>query len=199
MTSARITAVMVTYNSAVVAHRAVNALLTGTQVPASIVIVDNASGDTRYLDELARTSSLVTLVKLSQNTGFCAGNNHAMAHVGRSDHVLLLNPDAFVSCTFVERASALLEQDASVGAVGPKLLAAEPETGSPTGRIDSAGIFQTSLGRFYDRGQAEVDHDQYAERGLDVTALCAAAVLLRREAIDDITRGGPLLEDILDS
>ena len=192
--AAEVTAVLVSYNSGLVLSRAVAALEAGSRRPASIVVVDNASIDHQYLDELERTHPRVDLLRLSDNTGYCEGNNRGLQRARDRNHVLLLNPDAFVSATFIEQAVGVLEQDPSIGAVGPKLLTANQANGEPTGRIDSGGIFQTRLGRFYDREQGAPDQGQCDEEDLDVTALCAAAMLIRREALDYITRSSPLFD-----
>jgi N-acetylglucosaminyl-diphospho-decaprenol L-rhamnosyltransferase len=189
-----ITALLVSYNSQAVLSRAVSALQAGTQPPDSVVVVDNASSDPTYLDELVEAHPAVDVVRLSTNAGYCVGNNLGIERIARHNDVLLLNPDAFVSRTFLEQAGALLDRDPSIGAVGPKLLGADQADGEPTGRIDSGGIFQTRWGRFYDRGQGAPDRGQCGEVDLDVTALCAAAVLIRREALDDVTRSSPLFD-----
>jgi GT2 family glycosyltransferase len=189
-----ITALVVSHDSEVVLHRAVAALHAGSQPPDSVVVVDNASRDGSYLDEIEASYPSVKVLRLQVNVLFCAGNNLGMAILDPTHDLLLLNPDAFVLPTFLEEAAAVLARDPSIGAVGPKLLGARPEDGIPTGRVDSAGIFQTRGGRFYDRGQGEVDEGQFDDADLDVVALCAAAMLVRREALDDVTSSDPLFD-----
>lgn len=189
-----VTAVIVSFNSQPVLERAVTTLLTGSQPPTAVIVVDNASTDTTYLDRLQGAFPSVRLLMLAENVGYCVGNNLGLGLAAHDDDLLLLNPDAFVSSTFVEQASAALRRDPSLGAVGPKMMGADPSDGQPTGLIDSGGIFQTRWGRFYDRGQGEVDKGQCDETDLDVVALCAAAVLVRREALDDVTRGQSLFD-----
>lgn len=195
MTASRpgISALVVSHNSEAVLHRAIAALYAGSRAPDSVVVVDNASHDSSYLDEIEASYPTVTMLRLSRNTRFCEGNNRGLALVDRTHDLLLLNPDAFVSRTFVEQAQAVLGWDPSIGAVGPKLLGARAD-GSPTGLLDSGGIFQTRWGRFYDRGQGDVDEGQCDATDLDVVALCAAAMLVRREALEDVTRGEPLFD-----
>lgn len=173
--------VMVTYNSATVARRAVESLARGSLAPEVLVIVDNGSGDTTYLDAVASEFPFVQVVKLETNVGYCAGNNRGFDEIG-DRHLLLLNPDAFVSEEFLEGALKILAEDTRIGAVGPKLLGADPRSGRPTGLIDSAGIAQTRWGRFFDRGMGLPDTME-AGGPEDATALCAAAMLIRRDAI----------------
>lgn len=179
-------ALMVTFNSQRVTRRAVEHLARGFLVPEILVIVDNGSEDTMYLNEIERAFDFVKVLKLGENLGFCAGNNRGLGLIG-DRHLLLLNPDSFVEPAFLRDAVGLLAVDRCVGAVGPRLLGADPDTGAPTGLLDSTGIAQTPWGRFYDRGMGDADVDQFTAGPEDAVALCAAAMLVRREAVRSVT------------
>ena len=186
--------VIVTHNSEKVVRRCVEALTAGELVPTKIVVVDNASRQPEYVDELARDFAEVEALILAENVGFCAGNNRGVERLDPNLHVSLINPDAFVSAEFLIDAVHALETGQRVGAVGPKLLGADPATGQPTGLIDSAGIGQTRWGRYYDRGQGQPDRGQYDVPG-QPAALCAAAVMLHRDAVRALTHDRRLFDE----
>jgi len=188
-----VTAILVTHNSQGVVERALSALLAGDEVPHRIIIVDSGSDDLAYLGDLGFGPSAGKVVTAGANVGFCVGNNLGLPLAEPADDVLLLNPDAFVSPAFLRDSRAFLAQDPQVGAVGPKLRGFDLATDAPTGLIDSAGVFQTGWGRFYDRGQRERDQGQY-DRTEDAVALCGAALLLRRAALDQVLLSGQIFD-----
>jgi len=191
---ASVAAILVTYDSGATIERAVTALRAGATAPDPILVVDNGSTDPESLAALERVAADATVIRLASNTGFCAANNTGYRAAGQVDHVLFCNPDAYVTPAFLAEAVRHLDEHPSVGAVGPRLLALD-ERGEPNGRIDSAGIGQTWYGRFVDLDQGEADDgpgDGTARRAL---ALCAAAVLTRRSALDEVAlREGPFDE-----
>lgn len=189
-----VSALVVSHDSEAVLHRAIAALHAGSRRPDAVVVVDNDSRDRSYLDRLESAYPSLRVLRLEENTRFCVGNNTGLALVDPTHDLLLLNPDAFVSATFLEEAVAALGREPAIGAIGPKLLGARRSDGEPTGLVDSAGIFQTPAGRFYDRGQGAPDDGRFDEADLDAVALCAAAMLVRREALDSVTRDRPLFD-----
>jgi len=180
-----VTAILVTHNSQGVVERAMSALLAGSEVPHRIIVVDSGSDDLSYLASLSFGRSDGKVITAGANVGFCVGNNLGLPLAEPADDVLLLNPDAFVSPAFLRDSRAFLAQDPQIGAIGPKLCGFDLATDTVTGLIDSAGVFQTGWGRFRDRGQREPDHGQY-DQTQDAVALCGAALLLRRSALDQV-------------
>jgi GT2 family glycosyltransferase len=89
-----------------------------------IVLIENASGD-GIADYVRKRFPHVKVVESPENLGFARGNNRAFSHcTGR--HILLLNPDAFVCDSgLVDRLADVLESNAKIGAVGPKLINAD--------------------------------------------------------------------------
>jgi GT2 family glycosyltransferase len=187
--------VIVTHDSEKFIERAVDRLLAGTEVPDRVVIVDSGSADTSRVEHIASSHHEVELIALEHNVGFCAANNIGLDALGDLERVLFLNPDAFVTPDFVRGAMAVLDADSMIGAMNPKLLGAEPERGNPTGLIDCAGVFQTAIGKVYDRGQGEPDRGQFDHGLEDVPALCAAAMLCRRDALQSVAKGSEVFDE----
>lgn len=71
----------------------------------------------------------VDLIVNSENTGYAAGNNLALAKA-RGDYILLLNPDIVINPDTLSNAVALMECRAEVGALGCKLVSTDGSTQS---------------------------------------------------------------------
>jgi len=89
-----------------------------------IWVIDNAStdGTPTYIHAVHPDVRLVTN---AQNVGFSRANNQALEVIlteGKSDAVLLLNPDTVVATDAIARLVACMEQRPDVGAVGPRLI-----------------------------------------------------------------------------
>jgi GT2 family glycosyltransferase len=125
------------------------------------------------------------------NHGFCYANNIGLQRVVDAyKYVLLLNPDVVLPADFLASALDYLESAVgeNVGAVGPKLLWYDLAANSRTTRIDSTGIFQTRVGKWYDRGQGEQDMGHYDSDGSDavVPAICGAAMFCRTSVLKKV-------------
>lgn len=187
--------VIVTYDSGPIVEAVVDALLAGTRRPDAVVIVDNGSARTEAIDRIdAAGHPVVTVDRAGTNLGFCAGNNRGLRTLAGHDYALVLNPDAVVTERYLEDAMARLDREPTIGVLGPKLLGLDEATRQPTGRIDSAGIFLTAYGRAYDRGQGEDERGQY-DGVQDVPAICGAAMLCRRTALDAVAPDGQVFDE----
>jgi N-acetylglucosaminyl-diphospho-decaprenol L-rhamnosyltransferase len=154
--SATVAVIIVGYNSGPVIPRCLDALATQTRRPDTIVLVDNNSPDAYYLAKIPENHR-VKVVRNRVNEGFCAANNTGFRLAGQHKYVLFLNPDAFLSVDFVERALEWMEcrENSDVGVLTGTLLGFDIGLNRQTGLIDSTGIFQTRYGKWYDRGQGE--------------------------------------------
>jgi N-acetylglucosaminyl-diphospho-decaprenol L-rhamnosyltransferase len=93
------------------------------RVSHQIVVVDNASTD-GAADLVRARFPDVTVIAAGGNLGFAKANNIGIRAIG-SEHVLLLNPDTLVPAGAVDALVARLDADASIAAVGPRLVDAE--------------------------------------------------------------------------
>jgi GT2 family glycosyltransferase len=156
--------------------------------PARLVLIDNASTDgSAEIAEKRRGDLATTIMREGGNTGFAAASNRGIAATSEP-WVLLLNPDCAPRRDLARR---LLEavvsrpEAARIGAVSPKLLRAEGPEIEPRPVIDAAGMVVTCSGRHLDRGAGSDDDGSY-DRPAWVFGGTAAAILLRREALDDV-------------
>src|SRR5262245_52219843 len=138
-----------------------------------IVIVDNGStdGTAEYLSELAAREPLVTVLSPGENLGFVGGNNLAAEHA-TGDYLGFLNNDTEPRDGWLEELVATAEADATVGAVGAKLI-------YPDGRLQEAGgiVFADASGWNYGRGGDPDDPRYTFLREVDY---CSGAALLVR-------------------
>lgn len=180
--------IIVTHNSQKYLPTCLQALQQQTRRPAQLIVVDSGSQETSYLTAYAHDSSF-TLHLAQENVGFCQGNNIGMSYVQASvQYVLFLNPDAFLTPSFLEQAIAYLEQPSAqqVGALSGILLGYNIQEQQPTGRIDSTGVFRTWYGRWYDRGQGEFYQASPECQPEQVPALCGALFLCRMQALQGV-------------
>ncbi len=141
-----------------------------------IVIADDASTNPDMAG-LAEVPGLV-VVRHRENLGFLRSCNAAFARC-RGAYVLLLNNDTQVQPGAVQALVAALDEDAGLGAVGPKLI-------YPNGRLQEAGCFvrpngeSGMIGLFADPDEGGFNRDR------EVAYCSGAALLVRRSALGEM-------------
>lgn len=117
-----VSAVIVNWQSYELVIDCIKALEAGTSgVPSEVIVVDNSQ------DEVGRRLWRTTLdngvewIFNSANVGFAAACNQGLGSA-RSDHLLLINPDAVVHKATVGAMAALLDLHPELAAVGAQLL-----------------------------------------------------------------------------
>lgn len=184
--------IIVTHNSQAYIDKCLESLQKQTRHPDRIIIIDSGSDDPTYLSRYQHTEN-VDLHLIKTNIGFCQGNNIGMAQLPfEVDYVLFLNPDAFLTPEFLGKAIQCMEAPSSsnVGVLTGLLLGYSYYENQATGTIDSAGIFQTWYGKWYDRSQGEVYTQQYYQRE-SIPAICGALMFCRKKALDSVVLDGP--------
>lgn len=148
-----------------------------------LIVIDNCSQD----DSVTSLRELFPKVRIFVNSA----NNFAKAlnlgiREAKGEYIAFLNNDATLDSRWLEILVKILETNNKVGATSGKLLFKD-------GRINSAGIQQLPNYYWQDVGFGEKDSGQYdTER--EVEGLCWAAVLFRRECLEDV---GPIDEDFV--
>jgi len=174
--------VIVTHNSQKVIKKCIDSIKLQSYHVDEIVIVDSGSTDLSYLDEIQEHDN-VLLVK-SDNIGFSRGNNLGVQYLSNKiDLVIFLNPDTFLSPGFCQKAYERFKADKQLSVLSGKLLTYDLQKNCPNGRIDSCGIFRKWYGRWYDRGQGEIDKGQYDKKQY-VPALCGALFCCRSHILN---------------
>ena len=140
-----------------------------TAVGFEVIVVDDASPDAS-----AETLAVIPglhLVRNAENLGYLRSTNLG-AVVSRGDFLVLLNNDTVVRAGWLDALVGTAETDASVGAVGARLL-------YPDGRLSEAGgiVFADGTPWIYGRGDNPDGWRYAAVREVDY---CSAACLLVR-------------------
>ncbi len=85
-----------------------------------VILVDNASGD-GVLEFVESYYPYVRVVRNAQNEGFCQAHNQAI-HLSDSQFFMPLNPDVFLTLSYVEKLVEALDSHQDVGIVVGKML-----------------------------------------------------------------------------
>jgi GT2 family glycosyltransferase len=126
--------VIVTWNCKVYASDCV-ASIEGQRgdISMEVIVVDNASSDGTP-EMIAEQFPKVRLIRSDRNLGFARGNNVGIP-VTRGKYVCLINPDVRVGAGCLEKMVAYMEQEPSIGLLGPKMFGAEGKIGRSTMRF----------------------------------------------------------------
>ncbi len=153
----------------------------------SLLVVDCGSSERGYLQRLDNLTSRPGWgLLLTENIGYGPGNNLAYNSLGRPDGmVVFLNPDTFLPPDYLAQAVAVLKENPGAAVVSGMLLGFDPLENRATGRIDSTGIFRRWYGRWYDRGQGEVESGQYSLIEA-LPAVCGALLCCRGKVLQEM-------------
>jgi GT2 family glycosyltransferase len=189
-----ISVTIVTYNSERYIDACLESVFLQQYQPLEVIVVDNASQDAT-LKRLQPYRDRIRLILNSENLGFAAGQNQAIA-ASSGEWVLALNPDVYMTPGFIARMMRAGENQNGdhVGTVCGKLLRMTKDLTIPSQPVtDSTGIFFTPMLRHFDRGSLEVANGHY-ERQEYVFGASAAAALYRRDMIQDISVRGEFFD-----
>lgn len=191
-----LTAIIVTHSSAAVIGRAVAALRAQTVPVRQIVVVDSGSPATDYLDALAGPDLVILR---EQNIGFCAGNNRGVTAAGPADGFLFVNPDCFLASDWVARACAAIATTPDIGILSSPLHGYDITADAPSGRMDSAGIARSRLGRWHDVGQGQpIGEVPLPAAPWEPQAICGALMLIPQPVIAALlARNGHVFDESL--
>jgi GT2 family glycosyltransferase len=182
-----VSAVLVTWNSAAVLPRCLDALRRQT-IPLELIHVDNASAD----DSAALVRGAFPgcrQIMNDTNRGFTGAVNQAVREAN-GDFVLLINPDAYLEPEYVERVIAAMNAagERFGMATGKLMSASKPEI------VDTKGIRMTRTGRHLDIGQGLADADERPTTN-EVFGVSAAAAIYRMSFIRDVSMDGEFLDE----
>lgn len=163
----KVSIVLVFFNQAALSLDCLRSIVACCDVPAEILIVDNASSD--RTDELLDRLDGARLIQNSDNRGFVEAVNQAAA-IARGEHLLLLNNDAELMPGAISAAIDCLASDAQIGAVGGRIILRD-------GRLQEAGSIIWSDGSClgYGRGLPADQPEFMFRRDVDY---CSGAFLL---------------------
>jgi N-acetylglucosaminyl-diphospho-decaprenol L-rhamnosyltransferase len=172
------TIVVVSFNSARWLARQRAALDAQTERRWRLIVLDNASREDER-PHLRDLPSDATIVQSAINLGFAKGNN-AAARDADTPYLVFLNPDAFPEPDWLATLIATAEANPRGAAIGSlQLKASAPDT------LDGAGDVLHVSGMGY-RGGYGHKRDAASRALAEPFSACAAAMLVRREAFEEI-------------
>ena len=117
--------IMVNWNAGKYLEETINSVSEKTQnLSFEIILIDNNSNKDEesylYLDKLLEQNN-VTVIKSEENLGFAKANNIGM-EMAKGRNILILNPDVVFHNNVIKILSDYLDNNETVGMVGPKVL-----------------------------------------------------------------------------
>ncbi|MDS4028232.1 MAG: glycosyltransferase family 2 protein [Candidatus Contendobacter sp.] len=170
---------MVNHNGGRYLGRCLRALAAQTVRPRQTIVIDNASTD-GSIDSLPEHFPWLHIIHCTENLGFAAANNLAVARGEPTEWLALLNPDAFPAPDWLAALQRATRDYPQYAVFGSRLLdAADPE------RLDGAGDCYHVSGLAWRRwhGGSATEHGLRVE---EVFAPCAAAALYRRRVFREV-------------
>lgn len=180
MGDARVTAIVVTYNSAAHLGDCLDALLSDPEGPGRVVVVDNASADNsaEIADEFSQRDGRVDVIRSDVNLGLAGGVNLAFDS-DESDYLAILNPDVTPQSGWLTALTSLMGSDPSIAVGCPLVLTANE------GRVNSAGQHVHVTGLGFNRHLGDRPDD--VERDpIDVGGLHGAAFVIRSDVLREL-------------
>jgi N-acetylglucosaminyl-diphospho-decaprenol L-rhamnosyltransferase len=201
----RVAILIVNWNARDLLLRCLDSL---ASLPHLVIVVDNASED-GSADAVAGRFPEVTLVRSAANLGFAGGVNRAREEAARAagagasagdglkaDRLLLLNPDTVATGAAIDALAAALAEDASIGAVGGRLVHPDgsPQSGFNVRRFPTLGSFAMDLllidqvwrDNPWTRHYLARDLDDGSAAAVDVDQPAAACLMVRASSFDAI-------------
>jgi len=171
-----VTFIVVNWNGSKLLQECLASVYRQTLLDFEVVLVDNASKDDS-VEIVTRYFPAVKLLTLTDNMGFTGGNIEGYK-IATGEFIALLNNDAVLTATWLEKMIAHLRMDPEIGICSSKILV------HGTNRVDSVGEFFTNAFTVARPGEGK-DGDGYLKPRI-VTGACAAAVVYRREMLSKI-------------
>ncbi len=185
---------LVSFNSRKHVERCLNAVFSQTYRPLEVYLVDNASAD-GTADFVAQNYPHVKVIPSSVNLGYAGGHNLVIRET-RAPYVLALNPDAYLSSTFLEELVTTMEKHPDVGIAGGKLYSLRNAAASAASEkiIDMTWLDIEKKRRQVCYAQFLQDHEQDGNPRF-VFAIDGAAMLLRRAMLEEIQIQGEYYDE----
>lgn len=168
--------IIVNWNGRHLLQECLEAIFSQSYSNYEIVLVDNSSKDdsVTFIQEYY---PFIKIIALSSNTGFTGGNIAGLQYVS-GDAIVLLNNDAVLTERSLEFMVKGLCSRPDIGSCSARIVIAG------TGLIDSVGDTFTTA--FSGTKMGEFEPMEHFENSRFVPGACAAAVMYRREMLDQI-------------
>ncbi|SDZ75150.1 glycosyltransferase family 2 protein [Microbulbifer marinus] len=188
MNNSNVSVVIVTHNSIGVLPRALNSIRPSYEsgLVAECLVVDNASID-GTAEWVRKQHPWCRLIADGRNVGFGRGCNIGIERT-RSEHILLLNPDATLASGDLQRMVDFLDGTPRAGVVAPAIR--EPDGGlqAAGGLLTPTSLVQSVLGAGADEDLRPIHP---GDPPFKTCWVCGAVVLLKRQMLEQIGNFDP--------
>lgn len=182
------TVIVVSYNKREYTKLCLMSLLRGDPRPAQIVVIDNGSQDgtvefldKEYTEAAGEAGVEFELIRNEGNLGACTARNQGLARA-RGEYISFMDNDVAVrSRNWLGPLRDVLEEDESIGIVGPKLVF---PFGPYNIQFGGAGISRSGRVKYLGRGEPR-DDPQHNQRG-EMQCLISACWLMKAEVPQQI-------------
>jgi GT2 family glycosyltransferase len=166
-------------------YRCLECLLNQTYPNIEILVMDNDSTDDS-IKLVEECFSNMRVVRNDDNIGYSGGHNKAI-RLTRGEYFVALNPDVFLTPTFIERKVQAAKREPRIGMVEGKLLKVRFENDTPveTGQLDSTGLVLRKNRKNYERGHGEPNNGRYNSEE-PVFGAFGAAPMYKRAMLEDL-------------
>lgn len=147
--------------------------------PFEAIVVDNSSSD-GSAEMVKKEFPQVVLVLNKKNLGYSGGNNVGIKK-STGSYVFILNNDTEVTEDFLDPLVAVMEKDATIGCVQPKLLYASDHM-----LLNAVGSYFTSTGFLYHYGYRKKSNPKQYNLPLTIYSAKGAGMLLRKSALEKV-------------
>jgi len=187
MADALVSIIVLAHNKSRHTERCLRGLLESTWPQVEAVLVDNGSADdTRavfaaFSAQAAARGWRVETILQDTNIGAVEARNQALRRA-HGDHIVFLDNDVVIGVrSWLERLTRILQEDATIGVLGPKILFAEPPH-----NIQCAGCVVCRGGRVDFRGRGEPADAPAFQARAEVQALISACWILPRRVAEAV-------------
>ena len=172
--------IVLNYNGLEHLEACLSSLMNQTFRDFEVIVADNGSKD-GSVDFAKNNFPMVRVLEFKENHGFAKGNNLAMEAAIKegAEYIALLNYDTEVDKNWLKELLSVIESDSKIGACTSKMLLFNDRD-----KINSGGGIVNYTGHAWPAGLFEEDIGQFEKRMVD--SPCAGAILLRREALDEV-------------
>jgi O-antigen biosynthesis protein len=182
----KISLITVTYNSKKTIYKLLNSVKLIDNYIKEIIVVDNNSNNFDK-NKISSISKKIKIIINKRNLGFAKAINQGVK-VSRSDFIILLNPDTYLTDDSIKHSLNLILKDPKIGAIGGKISNQKNQisytaTNNPT---FLTGLFEfTNLKKIFPNNKFSksfwMEKDKQIKKPIGVTSLCGAYMIIRKK------------------
>tara|TARA_Y100001935_G_scaffold254158_1_gene262303 strand:- start:2525 stop:3796 length:1272 start_codon:yes stop_codon:yes gene_type:complete len=111
--------IILSYNTLFYTKKTIESVISSTNSPYELIVVDNAStdGSIKYLDAISKEYNNLIIIKNKKNVGFSGGNNLGVSYAN-GKYIMILNSDVLVFEGWLSSLVKSLNSHDKIGAVG---------------------------------------------------------------------------------